>query len=65
MLEMGDVVRRCSELPCHDVTAGISIATQVNDTLHEPSRIGAEYAHTRSYECEPAQREQRKVVHCP
>ena len=36
MLEMGDVVRRCGKLPCHDVTARISIATQVNDTLHEP-----------------------------
>ena len=42
MLEMGDVVRRCGELPCHDVTARISIATQINDTLHEPPRIGAE-----------------------
>ena len=41
MLEMGDVVRRRGELPCHDVTARISIATQINDTLHEPPRIGA------------------------
>ena len=53
MLEMGDVVRRCSELPCHDITAPISIATQVNDTLHEPSRISAEDVHTRSYGVNP------------
>ena len=48
-----------------DVPAWISIAAQVHNTLHEPSRMAAEYAQTRSYECEPAQREQQKVFHCP
>jgi len=64
VIETGYVVRRCRKLPRDYVIARISVAIQINDTLQQASRIGAEYSHASSYECESAQREQWKIGHC-
>ena len=52
VVEMRDVVWRRGELPRYGFTAGKTVATKLNDTLHKPPRIRAEYSYTSSCECE-------------